>query len=122
MRNTGSPRGWPLQLIGLFERPSSKLSVPISVLGILLFVALVVVGFAAVIWLLVDLLSGDQKRAAEAAKAALPVLAGAVGLPLIIWRLVILDRQTKISELYVDFFTRDRTIGPNAGNQIAIRE
>ncbi|MBR0831689.1 pentapeptide repeat-containing protein [Bradyrhizobium manausense] len=98
MTNTDPQRGWPLQIIGLFERPTSKISVPVSLLAVLLFVALVIVGFAAIVWLLVDLLSGDQKRAAEAAKAALPVLAGAVGLPLIIWRLVILDRQTRISE------------------------
>jgi hypothetical protein len=74
------------------------MSVPIATLGILLFVALIIVGFAAIVWLLVDLFSGDQKRGADAARAALPVLAGAVGLPLIVWRLLILDRQTKISE------------------------
>lgn len=98
MIKTEPERGWPIQIIGSFERPTSKISVPVCMLGILLFIALVVVGFAAIAWLLVDLLSGDQKRAADAAKAALPVLAGAVGLPLIIWRLVILDRQTRISE------------------------
>jgi uncharacterized protein YjbI with pentapeptide repeats len=98
MKNVDQERGWPLRLIGLFEQPSFKISIPIGVLGIIFFVALIVIGFAAVAWLLVDLLSGDQKRAAEATKAALPILAGVIGLPLIIWRLLILDRQTKISE------------------------
>ncbi|MCK1654218.1 hypothetical protein IVA88_22655 [Bradyrhizobium sp. 149] len=98
MASNNPERGWPIQIAGSFEHPASKVSVPVCVLGILLFVAIIVVGFAAIVWLLVDLLSGDQKRAADAARAALPVVAGAVGLPLIIWRLVILDRQTRISE------------------------
>ncbi|WP_407183437.1 hypothetical protein [Bradyrhizobium centrosematis] len=98
MKSDNHNRGWPLQILGSFEQPSSKLSVPIAVFGTVFFVALLIIGFLAVAWLLADLLSGDQKRAAEATKAALPVLAGVVGLPLIIWRLLILDRQTRISE------------------------
>jgi uncharacterized protein YjbI with pentapeptide repeats len=66
--------------------------------AISLFVALVFIAILAVGWLLADLVSGDQKRASEAVKAALPILAAAIGLPLLIWRLRILDRQTRISE------------------------
>lgn len=102
MEKRADTRGWPLRLIGAFEKPTSEISTPISVIGIALFVLLVVVGFLAIGWLLADLLSGDQKRAADAAKAAIPVLVGAVGLPLIVWRLLILDRQTRISEAKTD--------------------
>ena len=98
MNKDDSHRGWPLQIVGLFERPPSTVSIPVSVFGVIFFTALLIIGFSAVSWLLVDLLSGDQKRAAEATKAALPVLAGVIGLPLIVWRLLILDRQTRISE------------------------
>jgi hypothetical protein len=59
----------------------------------LIFIAILAIG-----WLLADLVSGDQKRASEAVKAALPILAAAIGLPLLVWRLRILDRQTRISE------------------------
>src|ERR1700733_794061 len=98
MSNTDPRKGWPVRLAGFFEEPPSKISVPLSVLAISIFVALIIIAVAAIIWLLADLLNGDQKRAAEATKAFLPVLVGLVGLPLIIWRLLILDRQTKISE------------------------
>jgi hypothetical protein len=97
MTDDNGKRGWPLQL-SFLERPPSAFSVPVSVVGISLFVALMFIALLAVGWLLADLMSGEQRRAAEAAKAALPLLAGAVGLPLIIWRLRILDRQTRISE------------------------
>jgi hypothetical protein len=66
--------------------------------AVALFVALVLIAILAIGWLFADLVSGDQKRASEAVKAALPILAAAIGLPLLIWRLRILDRQTRISE------------------------
>ena len=37
MKDADPSRGWPLQLIGFFERPSSKLSIPISMLGVIFF-------------------------------------------------------------------------------------
>ena len=74
MKNTNSNRGWPLQLIGFFEHPSSKISIPLSILGVVFFTALIVIGILAIGWLLADLLSGDQKRAADATKAALALL------------------------------------------------
>jgi hypothetical protein len=50
------------------------------------------------IWLGIDLLSGDASRAREATKSLLPIAAAAIGLPLIVWRLVILSRQTATAE------------------------
>lgn len=98
MNYDNQKKGWPLQLGGLLEAPPLAISSPICVVGLSIFSLLLCIGLLALGWLLVDLLSGDQKRASEATKAALPILAGVVGLPLIVWRLVILDRQTKISE------------------------
>lgn len=91
-------KGWPLRLSGLFRRPPFAITTTLSVIGISVFALLICIGVLSLAWLLVDLVSGDQRRAAEATKAALPILAGVVGLPLIIWRLIILDRQTQISE------------------------
>jgi uncharacterized protein YjbI with pentapeptide repeats len=45
-----------------------------------------------------DLLGDNQQRASEAVKSLLPIAAAAVGFPLIVWRLVILNQQTRISE------------------------
>jgi hypothetical protein len=89
-------RQWPIQ----FPSPSSLagLATPISVIGIAIFVVSLIVAILALGWLLADLVSGDQRRGSDAARTALPILAGAIGLPLIIWRLLILDRQTRISE------------------------
>ncbi|MBR0775468.1 pentapeptide repeat-containing protein [Bradyrhizobium diazoefficiens] len=98
MTNTNREKGWPVDLSGLFSSPPFAVSIPVSVTGISVFALLACIGLLALGWLLIDLLSGDQRRAAEATKAALPILAGVVGLPLIVWRLLILDRQTKISE------------------------
>lgn len=56
METHTNTRGWPLKLIGAFEQPSSKIATPISVIAIVLFVLLVVVGFLAIGWLLADLL------------------------------------------------------------------
>jgi uncharacterized protein YjbI with pentapeptide repeats len=93
----GDPKtGWPLRFSAF--KPPTAISTPISILLLVVFVACIIIAILALGWLLADLLSGDQKRGSEAAKTALPVLAGAVGLPLIIWRLIILDRQTRISE------------------------
>lgn len=90
-------RGWPLKLAFL-ENPPVAFSLPVSVIVISIFVAASAIAVIALAWLLIDLVSGDQKRAAEATKTALPILAGAISLPLIVWRLRILDRQTRISE------------------------
>jgi hypothetical protein len=96
MKELDQKRGWPLQFS--FLEPPTALSIPLSVISILIFVTFVLIAILALSWLFTDLVSGDQRRASEAAKTALPILAGAIGLPLIIWRLRILDRQTRISD------------------------
>lgn len=73
-------------------------SAPILVVGFLVAALLSVIAVFAIGWILADFMSADQKRASDAAKAALPILAAAIGFPLLIWRLLILDRQTRISE------------------------
>jgi hypothetical protein len=88
--------GWPITLDSLAwpnKLSGSMATVAVSLVILLGFIAILAIG-----WLLADLVSGDQKRASEAVKAALPILAAAIGLPLLIWRLRILDRQTRISE------------------------
>jgi hypothetical protein len=87
---------WPIKFDTL--RPPTAFSVPVSVIGILIFITCILIAVLALAWLLADLISGDQRRASDAAKTALPLLAGAIGLPLIVWRLLILDRQTRISD------------------------
>jgi uncharacterized protein YjbI with pentapeptide repeats len=96
MNEGDQKRGWPTQF-GLL-RPPTSVSVPVTVIILVIFVTCIIIALLALGWLLADLVSGDQKRSSDAAKTALPILAGAIGLPLIIWRLVILDRQTRISE------------------------
>lgn len=97
MNSTDPRRGWPLKF-DFFRSPPISISSTALVVGLIFLITLIAIAALAVSWLLIDLVSGDQKRAAEASKTALPVFAAAIGLPLLIWRLVILDRQTKISE------------------------
>lgn len=88
---------WPINwsAFASFPRDAKPL---VSTLLIITTLLLLSIGTLSLGWLFVDLISGDQRRAAEAAKASLPILAAAIGLPLLIWRLRILDRQTRISE------------------------
>ena len=76
----------------------ASLSATLVTVGLVILVLLLFIATLAMGWLLVDLVSGDQKRAAEATKAAFPILVAAIGLPLLVWRLRILDRQTRISD------------------------
>jgi uncharacterized protein YjbI with pentapeptide repeats len=62
-------------------------------LAILLLLFLTVTSFFR---LTLDLLGSDTARSSEAIRSLLPITAAAIGLPLIIWRLVILNRQTSI--------------------------
>jgi uncharacterized protein YjbI with pentapeptide repeats len=61
----------------------------------LLFVIFSVVAVLRLGW---GLVYGSRQEALEAARVFLPLAAAAVGLPLIIWRLVILNRQTRTAE------------------------
>jgi uncharacterized protein YjbI with pentapeptide repeats len=96
MKDDDQRRGWPIKFSTL--RPPTTLSTPISVIAVAAFFVCTIIAMLALGWLLADLVSGDQRRASEAARTALPILAGAIGLPLIVWRPLILDRQTRISE------------------------
>lgn len=87
---------WPITFD--FLNWPSAFTRPVTTAGVGLVVILLVIAIFSIGWLLADLVSGDTKRAAEAVKAALPLLAATIGLPLIIWRLRILDRQTRIAE------------------------
>jgi hypothetical protein len=64
----------------------------------LLGLTLLCLSVASIVWLGVDLFSGDASRAREATKSLLPIAAAAIGLPLIVWRLIILNRQTATAE------------------------
>jgi uncharacterized protein YjbI with pentapeptide repeats len=77
---------------------SDTIGATLIVLGTLLSTLLLIIATLSLKSLLLDLISDDQRQTTEAAKTALPILAAAIGLPLIIWRLRILDRQTWISE------------------------
>lgn len=52
----------------------------------------------AVYHLTSDLVGSDPIRASESVKSLLPISAAVIGLPLIVWRLVILNRQTITAE------------------------
>ena len=93
MKDDGQSQ-WPIRSLSL--KSLAALSIPISVIGIGICIVCIIVAILALGWLFADLVSGDQKRGSDAARTALPILAGAIGLPLIVWRLLILDRQTRI--------------------------
>jgi len=90
-------RGWPVNF-EVLRTPPESVSAIITVAGLVLFGALLFIATLALGWLLVDLAGGEQRRGAEAAKTALPIVGAAIGLPLLVWRLLILNRQTRISE------------------------
>jgi hypothetical protein len=102
----------PVQRTSDGQAPDAPWSISISILKspppwlanmattvIILLSAIFLFLATVAVWRLAnDLLGNDTQRASEAVKSILPVLAAFIGLPLIIWRLLILDRQTTISE------------------------
>lgn len=90
---------WPISFDRLKAMPS-PLKNFICVILILTSSLLVFLAIIAVGRLSFDLLGNDQQRATEAIKSFLPLAAAAIGLPLIIWRLTILNHQAKISEAH----------------------
>jgi hypothetical protein len=94
---TGPQSSWPVSLSALKSPPEWFSNTVCVLLGLaaiyLAFLALVAVGR-----LTLDLLGNDRQAASDAVKSLLPITAAAVGLPLIVWRLVILNHQTRISE------------------------
>lgn len=92
-----SRRGWPIDLTALKHPPLWVASI-VTTLCIIVAIALTGLSAIAMVRLALDLIGEDKQRASDAVKSLLPIAAAAIGLPLIIWRLVILSRQTTISE------------------------
>lgn len=88
---------WPITFKNV-KHPPQPLAIALCVVGILVALWLTALTLIAIGRLAFDLFGGDQLRATEAIKSLLPLAAAAIGLPLIIWRLLILDQQTRISE------------------------
>jgi uncharacterized protein YjbI with pentapeptide repeats len=100
-KSIGPPAGtvsWPVIFSAIRSPPqwfaNAATTVIFLIMAFLLFLAAV-----AIIRLAIDLLGSDHQQASEAVKSLLPIAAAVIGLPLIIWRLVILNQQTQISEL-----------------------
>ncbi len=97
-RTTTNQVAWPINLSNLKSPPqwfATGATIVVSLFAILLlFLAAVAIGRLAF-----DLLGDDHLRASDAVKSLLPIAAAALGLPLIVWRLVILSQQTRISEI-----------------------
>jgi uncharacterized protein YjbI with pentapeptide repeats len=88
---------WPIDLRSILYPPSwfAIVCTTFIILSALVLFSLAVVAIGQ---LAIDLLGGDHQRATEAIKLLLPIVAAVVGLPLIVWRLLILNQQTRISE------------------------
>lgn len=91
------PHTWPLDFSNL-RSPPRWLAIAAATAGLLFVVFLLFLALISIARLAIDLLSDNQQQASEAVKSLLPIAAAVVGLPLIIWRLVILNQQTRISE------------------------
>jgi uncharacterized protein YjbI with pentapeptide repeats len=89
---------WPIDFSAV-RSPPAWLANTATTIIFLFAVALFFLALVAIIRLAIDLLGDNPQRASEAIKSLLPIAAAAVGLPLIIWRLVILNQQTRISEI-----------------------
>jgi uncharacterized protein YjbI with pentapeptide repeats len=88
---------WPIDFFAV-RTPPPWLSTVATTIVLLFALILFSLAIIAIARLAIDLLGDNQQRASEAVKSLLPIAAAAVGLPLIIWRLVILNQQTRISE------------------------
>lgn len=88
---------WPVNFSTLKSPPPWFANTATTIIILLAFFLLFLAAIA-IVRLTIDLLGNDTQRASDAVKSLLPVIAAAVGLPLIIWRLAILNEQTRISE------------------------
>lgn len=88
---------WPIHFSILRSPPlwCANVAATVVILAVLILLLLAAVAIAR---LAIDLLGNDTQRASDAAKSVLPIAAAVIGAALIIWRLVILNRQTQISE------------------------
>ncbi len=90
--------GWPINF-SVLRNPPNWFANFVTVLLFVIAIVLILLSLVAIVQLSFDLFSSDRRHVADAVKAILPMTAAAVGFPLIIWRLHILNVQTKISEL-----------------------
>lgn len=88
---------WPINSSTL-KSPPPWLANAATTIAVLLVVIFLFLAAVAVVRLATDLLGSDAQRASEAVRSFLPIAAAVVGLPLIIWRLLILTQQTQISD------------------------
>jgi hypothetical protein len=87
---------WPIALSSL-KRPPLWVANFLCALAILVGLLLLFLSCIAIVRLGADLVGTDPQRASEAVKSILPIAAAGIGLPLIVWRLIILNQQTQIS-------------------------
>jgi hypothetical protein len=90
-------KSWPVSFSAI-KSPPPWIANTATAVAFLLALILVFPAVIAIARLAIDLLGNDTQRASDAVKSLLPIAAAAVGLPLIVWRLVILSQQTQISE------------------------
>jgi len=95
--HAGQKRSWPVNFSTLKSPPPWFANTATAVIFLLVLILLFLTA-VAVVRLAIDLVGSDTQHASEAVKSLLPIAAAVVGLPLIIWRLLILDQQTQISE------------------------
>jgi uncharacterized protein YjbI with pentapeptide repeats len=95
--STAQKTSWPIDFSTLHSPPQwfATLATSIIIIVVFILLALAVISVAR---LAIDLLGTDSQRGSEAVKSLLPIVAAVIGLALIIWRLVILNQQTRISE------------------------
>lgn len=96
-RPVNNSKPWPIDLQFILY-PPSWLAITCTIFLILAALVLFFLAVVAMGRLAIDLLGSDHLRATEAIKSLLPIVAAVVGLPLIIWRLLILNQQTRISD------------------------
>lgn len=118
-KQSSSTLGWPIDLRGLQYLPHWITSPLLALAGIVV-ISLVIFALISIARLGLDLIGDDRNRAAEAIRSILPLAAAGIGLPLIIWRLVILSRQTATSEAktQIDRETHYTSIFSNSVNQL----
>jgi hypothetical protein len=95
--STTQKTSWPIDFSTLRSPPHSFATI-VTIIVVLIVLILLALAVISVARLAIDLLGADSQRASEAVKSLLPIAAAVIGLPLIIWRLVILNQQTQISE------------------------
>ncbi|MFY9841192.1 MAG: hypothetical protein WAK55_32930 [Xanthobacteraceae bacterium] len=90
--STAQKSSWPIEFATLHS-PPQWFATAATTIVILIVLVLLVLAVISVARLTLDLIGTDSQRASEAVKSLLPIAAAVIGLPLIIWRLVILNER-----------------------------